>query len=264
MSTRPLDDLIAQKIAELPDRRLVDLRPIRCPRKVAKWEASIHRAYSYLTSRLRDPSLQPELDRRYEQTLAEGADFLKVRNTADFSRVPIVPYRYQEAVAIMQQAREIEQETYAARSKGKHGGAVGRMALQLLEWFCFTMWPRARFGMFPSVAHIADGARMSKASVHEALKTLQLWGFLTVKPRRKLIDTTFGVKVVQDTNAYVLNLAKGLGQLALAVIGRKSRPSESRKPLAKRTDIYTLKAKAPLEPETVTFFEEFAARHSTA
>ena len=226
MSTKPLDDLIAQRIAELPDRPAVALRPLRSRRKVASWEASIHRAYGYLTSRLRDPSLQPELDRRYAQTLEEGADFLKVRNNADFSRVPVVAYRYQEAVAIMQQAREIEQETYATRSKGKHGGEVGRMALQLLEWFCFTMWPRARFGMFPSVAHIASGARMSPSSVNEAIKTLKLWGFLTVQPRRKRVDTTFGVKVVQDTNAYVLNLARGLGQLALAVIGKKSRPSE--------------------------------------
>ena len=173
--------------------------------------------------------------------MEEGPDFLKVRREADFKPVPVIAYRPEVAAEIMKQAREIERETYACRAKGKHGGGLGRMAIQLLEWFCFGMWPRARYGMFPSLAHIAAGARMSKETVVEAMKTLQLFGFLTVEPRRKRIDTPLGVKVVQDTNCYVLNLAKGLGALALSVFGRKpqapngqlAQPSESSKPSAK-------------------------------
>lgn len=235
MPIQSLDDLLAERLRELPDRpALLPLAtPIRSTRKAAQWSAGIHRAYSYLASRIREPSHQDELERQYQQTLEDGPDFLKVRRTADFAPVPIVAYRPEAAAEIMKQAREIERETYACRAKGKHGGGLGRMPLQLLEWFCFVMWPKARLGMFPSLAHIANGSRMSKETVTEAMKTLELFGFLTVTRRRKRIDTALGVKQVQDTNCYVLNLAKGLGALALAVIGKKPPTSESTKPTAK-------------------------------
>ncbi len=240
MSLQSFDDLFSARLAELPDRPalLPTANPIRSTRKAAQWEAAVHRAYSYMTGRLRDPSQQAELDRYYEQTLEEGADFLKVRKEADFRPVPVVTFTKEAAAEIMRQAREIERETYACRAKGKHGGGLGRMAVQLLEWFCFGMWPRARYGMFPSLAHIAAGSRMSKETVVEAMKTLQLFGFLAVQPRRKRIDTPLGVKVVQDTNSYVLSLAKGLGALALAVFAPKPQPSESTKPSAKESISY--------------------------
>lgn len=240
MPMQSLDNLISSRLAELPDRPalLPSTNPIRSTRKAAQWSAAVHRAYAYMTGRLRDPSQRAELDRYYEQTLEEGPDFLKVRREADFSPVPVVTFSKEAAAEIMRQAREIERETYACRAKGKHGGGLGRMAVQLLEWFCFGMWPRARYGMFPSLAHIADGARMSKETVIEAMKTLQLFGFLTVQPRRKRIETPLGVKVVQDTNGYVLSLAKGLGALALAVFAPKASQSESTKPSAKETHFY--------------------------
>jgi hypothetical protein len=136
----------------------------------------------------------------------------------------------------MRQAREIERETYASRAKHKHGGGIGRMGMQLLEWFALVMWPRARNGMYPSLAHIAEGARMSKESVVQALKTLELFGFLTIARRRKRIQTPLGVKVVQDTSCYVLSLARGLGELALSAIRK---PSESTRPPAKETRFYS-------------------------
>jgi hypothetical protein len=241
MPIQSFDEIFSARLAELCDRPalLPPSNPIRSTRKAAQWSAAVHRAYAYMTGRLRDPSQRAELDRYYEQTLEEGPDFLKVRREADFSPVPVVTFTKEAAAEIMRQAREIERETYATRDKGKHGGGLGRMAIQLLEWFCFGMWPRARYGMFPSLAHIAAGSRMSKETVIEAMKTLQLFGFLTVQPRRKRIETPLGVKVVQDTNSYVLSLAKGLGALALAVFDRKRQPSESTKPSAKESISYS-------------------------
>ena len=57
------------------------------------------------------------------------------------------------------------------------------MGMQLLEWFCFVMWPRARNGMYPSLAHIAEGARMSKETAVQAMKQLELFGLLCKLPR---------------------------------------------------------------------------------
>ena len=252
MPMQSLDDLITERLAELPDRPALppQANPIRATQKAAQWSAGIYRAYLYLTTRIREPWQLAELDKQFQQTLEDGPDFLKVRREAEFIPVPVIAYNKDAAREIIRQAREIEHETYKCRPKGKHGGGIGRMGMQLLEWFCFVMWPMARYGMFPSLAHIAEGARMSRETVTEAMKTLELFGFLTVTPRRKRIQTPFGVKQVQDTNCYVLNLAKGLGALALATFGRKpqtagdkqGRPSESSKPPAKEIHSYPSKS----------------------
>jgi hypothetical protein len=127
------------------------------------------------------------------------------------------------------------------------------MAMQLLEWFCYGLWPRCPQGMVPSLAYIAEGARMCRSSVVEAMKTLELFGFLKVMARRKRVQTPFGPKQVQDTNSYVLGLAKGLGALARSVFGKKSqitnvflRPSESRTSPAKEIPSHSLETPAPI------------------
>ena len=251
MPMQSLEDLITEQLNQLPDRPALPLQanPIRATQKAAQWSAGIYRAYLYLTTRIREPWQLADLDKQFEQTMEDGPDFLKVRREAEFIPVPVVAYNKDAAAEIMKQAREIEKESYKCRPKGKHGGGIGRMGMQLLEWFCFVMWPMARYGMFPSLAHIAAGARMSRETVTEAMKTLELYGFLTVTSRRKRIQTPFGVKQVQDTNCYVLNLAKGLGALALSVFGRKpqtdtgkkGQPSESSRPPAKEIHFYPTK-----------------------
>jgi len=238
-------DAFKAAIAAAPDRNpAAGPPPIRATRKAAQWGAAIHRAWAYLAVRASDPAHEAGLAARLEQTLKDGPDFAKVRRNATFAPVPIVAYSRQAAAEIMRQAREIERETYAARAKGGHGGALGRMALQLLEWFCFVMWPKARFGMVPSLAHIAADARMSRATVVEAMKRLETFGFLTIQRRRKRVETPLGSKVVQDTNAYVLSLARRLAALAgfakkpAAVADKQAGPSEFRSRRAIKTEHY--------------------------
>ena len=89
------------------------------------------------------------------------------------------------------------------------------------------------------------------------MKTLELFGFLTVSRRRKRVETPLGVKQVQDTNCYVLNLAKGLGALALAVFRNPASAatpvSESRKPTAREIHSYP-------KSERPSFLENLAPR----
>lgn len=240
MPAIPLSNLMpslfpAQERARPDSAPLSGARACRSTRKAAQWAADLTRSYGYLLGRQRDPQQREALGREFEAALQEGPDFLRVRRDAQFGPVPAPVYSREAAAEIMKQAREIERGSYAARAKGKHGGALGRTAIQLLEWFCFVMWPKARYGMFPSLAHIAEQARMSKDTVVSAIKTLELHGFLTVIRRRKRVQTAFGPKQVQDTNGYALNLAKGLGALALAVFGKRS---ESNSPAAKETNFY--------------------------
>ncbi len=248
----------AAAIAALPDRfpagaadrpALLAACPptIRAKGKAAQWREGVYRAWGYLAGRARDPGGRAQADELLEQALAEGPDFTKVRRSATFAPVPIIAYSPQAAREIMRQARQIERETYAARAKGEHGGGLGRLGLQLLEWFAFTLWPKSgRFGMVPSLAHVATGARMSRASVVEAMKRLEQFGFLTIQRRRKRVETPLGVKVTQAASAYTLGLARGLGALALAAFGKRppapvatpARPPESTKTPAIRNELY--------------------------
>jgi hypothetical protein len=231
---------------------------IRSTRKAARWGAAVHRAYVYMSDRVHDPAARAALESYYQQTLESGPDFLKVRATADFSRPEAIPFDKAMAAEIMKQARQIEQGSYAARGKGKHTGLFSRTAMQLLEWFCYVFWPCARYGMFPSITHIMKGARMSRQSVVTAMKTLKLFGFLDVQPRRKVVETPLGTKVVQDTNCYVLRLAKGLGALALSVFGRKKQPSESSKLPAKEIHI-SKKEETQIDPDLMAALDRYGA-----
>jgi hypothetical protein len=217
------DAAIEAALDKLPDRHPAGAsasRFIHSTRRADRWTAGIYSAYQRLLLSIRDASEGVDLERLLEETLKEGPDFLKVRREAGFAPVPVVAFNKKAAAEIMKQARLIEQQSYLSHPKGQHGGCIGRMGMQLLEWFCYVMWPRATFGLFPSLAYIAAGARMSRESVSKAIKTLEAYGFLTVIARRKRIHTAFGLKQVQDTNGYVLNLAKGWGSLALKVFGK--------------------------------------------
>ena len=66
---------------------------------------------------------------------------------------------------------------------------------------------------------------MSKPTVIKAIGRLALMGFLTVYRRIKRITTPFGIRVVQDSNAYDYHPPTGLGALGWAIW----KPSESTK-----------------------------------
>ena len=211
--------------------------PIRSTRKVAQWHEAQCRAHAYMTARIRDPAELLKLDAWYEQTMSAGPDFLKVRRNAEFRDVPIIPYDSQLAAEMMRQARTFRHESH--RAKGQHGGDFGPAEYLVLEWFCSVHWKETgRFGMVPSLDYIAAETRMSRSTVIEALKVIVQFGMMTKFPRRKLIKTELGTKLVQDTNGYIVHPAKGLGLLALRVFAKRplsaDRKQERRERRARR------------------------------
>ena len=192
-------------------------RPVQ-PHRHDRWRAGIDRMFYSLSARA-SPDQQAALEVIYANEITAGPDFLKVRRSATFGPVPVAVFDRAAASEIMKQARQIENGTYAIRARGAHGGCLGRAALVVLEFFCFVQWPRSVYGMFPSIAHIARQARMSRSTAALALKTLELHGFLKITRRRKIIQTVFGPKVVQDTNGYIIQKANGIGAMALAITG---------------------------------------------
>ena len=199
------------------------------PHRHDRWRQGIDRAYYSLSART-SPDQQAKLDIFYASEIAGGPGYAKVRRNAVFGKADVVAYSAAAAAAVMKQARQIENGTYSSRAKGKHGGCLGRAAMAVLEFMLFVQWPRSHYGMSPSIAHIAKGARLSRSTACEALKTLELHGFLKITRRRKIIQTVFGPKIVQDTNGYQLQQVAGLGAMALELTARGS---ESNRPTAK-------------------------------
>ena len=126
-------------------------------------------------------------------------------------------------------ALTLERKTWASREKGKHGGALGRSALELLRTLLFVV-SKGEGKLYPSLDELARLARMSRQTVISAIERLKSLGFITVHRRIKRIRTSLGLRVVQDSNAYVYDLPTGLGALGWATICR----SESKQFYCKR------------------------------
>ncbi|MFY9955027.1 helix-turn-helix domain-containing protein [Bradyrhizobium sp.] len=110
----------------------------------------------------------------------------------------------------------MERKSWPCRKKGKHGGTLGRAAMEVLRTMLFVI-KKIDGKLFPSIETLAILCRMSKQTVVTALKVLEQMGFLTVHKRNKRIQTPLGVRLVQDSDAYEFHFPKtGLGALAMA------------------------------------------------
>lgn len=124
-------------------------------------------------------------------------------------------------------AKMVEQKSWNCRAKGKHGGSIGVVGIEVFRTLLYVI-KKVDGRLYPSLETIAVLSRKSKQAVCQALKVLEHMGFLTIHKRVKRVQTPYGARVVQDSNAYEFHLpAKGLGALAMAVFC--PRPSESTK-----------------------------------
>ena len=114
-------------------------------------------------------------------------------------------------------ANVIERKSWAGRAKGKHGGALGPVAMEVLKTLLFVI-KKVDGRLYPSLETLAMLSRKSKQSVVTAIGVLERMDFITVHRRAKRIQTPIGIRVVQDSNAYEFHLpTKGLGAIAMAL-----------------------------------------------
>jgi hypothetical protein len=119
-------------------------------------------------------------------------------------------------------AKMIEQKSWNCRARGKHGGSIGAVGLEVLRTLLFVI-KKVDGRLYPSLEAIAKMSRKSKQAIVAAIKVLERMGFITIHRRVKRIQTPFGVRVVQDSNAYEFHLPiSGLGALAMAVFCPRS------------------------------------------
>lgn len=167
---------------------------------------------------------QAETEIINEALADRGVD--RFRRGSDFRRPPKNNVDRNFVDKVWRAATMIERKSWSCRAKGKHGGSLGAVAIEVLRTLLFVI-RKSDGQLYPSLETIARLSRKSKQAIVTAIKVLERMGFLTVYRRVKRIDTPFGVRVVQDSNAYQFHLpTKGLGALAMAVF---CRPSESTK-----------------------------------
>jgi hypothetical protein len=115
--------------------------------------------------------------------------------------VQFTPLPKKVAMRLWRQAQEFDRQT---KEKGRHGGAVGHTALQVLHSLIFDFLNFATGRLDPSQAAIAHKANLCPRAVSDALKRLHGLGILTWV--RRCAENWEGGRYVrrQQTNAYAL------------------------------------------------------------
>src|SRR4051794_41618906 len=122
----------------------------------------------------------------------------------DSVALPVIfePIPRKRAAAIWRKARRLDMRT---SRKGRHGGMIGRSALAVLSVLIFDFLDYASGRLDPSQAAIARKARMCERTVAKALQKLKTLGLLNWLRRCHEERGPWGVRRVQETNAYSLS-----------------------------------------------------------
>jgi hypothetical protein len=204
-------------------------RVIKQKRRFAEWHGRAYKTAEELRARFKGDA--EKIEAALQEELERGPDFLQYRR-GDFGRPPRNNLDRNYIARIFFVAQMIERKSWACRKKGKHGGTLGTVAIEVLRVLLFVVKKHGG-ELYPSYETLAVLCRKSRQAVITAIKVLERMGFITVHRRIKRINTPFGLRVVQDSNAYQFHLpVKGLGALAMAVFcpASESTKSAARKP----------------------------------
>ena len=199
--------------------------PVRQKQRAADWHSQAYRRGEELRGRYAGQSEQ--IDQAIADEFARGPDFARFHRGSLFKDPPKNNLDRNFVARLWFVAQMIERKSWACRAKGKHGGTLGTVGMEVLRTLLFVI-KKVDGKLYPSFEALAALSRKSKQAVVTAVKVLERMGFITVHKRIKRVQTPLGVRVVQDSNAYEFHLpVKGLGALAMAVFCPRS--SESTK-----------------------------------
>lgn len=143
------------------------------------------------------------------------------------------------AGAVLKSAKELERKTLRARqrlSPGCRNGALGSIALEVLEALYFNFVDYKSGELEPAVATIAEKIGRSYSAVHAALKRLRNARFLHWIRRSRPLDNATGPQVEQITNAYALDLPPEVALMVRTIMGRAPMPDDDRWERQKRKE----------------------------
>jgi len=194
-----------------PPREGRPSRRVRCRDRAVQWQSDMHRAATQLM--VACPADSDAIVAHLEREIEGGPDFTRCHRGSDFRSPPKVNTDRNVIAKIYASARAIENRSH---TKGKHGGTLGKAALELLRVFLYVVNKSGGY-LCPDYDTLAKLTGYCRRTIATGIRMLQLMGFITVHRRIKRVHTAFGPKVVQDSNAYEYHLpTKGLGALARA------------------------------------------------
>jgi hypothetical protein len=241
MPLKPLSEITGSLFPELPTSSpdLGAPQGVRATKQAAAWRADITRAWAHWRGKASSEHEAARIDAAFEEQLAEGPDFTRYHRDSDFRKAPEVRLDRNDMAKLMTTYRAIERGSWKIKAKGKHGGALGRSALRVLETFLFVLYRPGKALCVPYEA-IAEAALLSRRTVADAIQHLARLGLITLHRRIKRIKTELGFKVVQDCNAYDLHPPRGLGVLAVQLFSGLLGPrSECKNRTAKGHVVYS-------------------------
>jgi hypothetical protein len=196
------------------------VKSARSANRAKAWRADRRRAAAYLMAKARTEEEHAAIERAHEQEMAEGPDFIHYRGRSVFQAAERAGFDRNAFGRILKALEAIERGVYrTGRRKGSHGVSrcVGRVLKALLG-----LALRYEGEVRPSLVGLARIACVSKQAAVDAIKVLELYGFIDKTRRIQHIMTPFGPKVVQACNAYDVHEPRGLGAVASQMWGFRS------------------------------------------
>jgi hypothetical protein len=191
----------------------------RAKRREADWRQNLARALEYALGK--SPEQAEGLLAEFERREREGPDFMRQRPDSVVTEAPLNNLDRNARIRLTTKFRTVCRRSWEAKAKGKHRGAITRVAEDVFGALMYLAEKYSR--VFPSLLGLAHLAKCHKDSVVEALAALAKLGFVTRIRRLKDVDTPLGFKTVQDTNAYLVHEpTSGLGLLAIRMFCAES------------------------------------------
>jgi hypothetical protein len=205
-------------------------RPLaRAQQRAARWQSDLARGFAYASQRARNDAERAALERAYEATLSEGPDFTRYHGGSDFIAPPKISMDRNALARLRFKLHGLFKGSWGTKAKGKHCGVIQRTTLDVFDALLSLA---KKYGeVYPSLDGLAHLSQCCKNTVIAALKELERFGFIVKHRRIKRVQTDFGVKVVQDSNAYDLtDPMNGFGALAMRIFCGETSAAGSRSP----------------------------------
>lgn len=144
----------------------------------------------------------PEPDPAAAAGQAEARRPWPCRSDSTTRPVRFVPISKEEKLRRWRKAERLDETSH---QKGRHGGALGRVALNVLRVLLFRFLNTTTGRLDPSVAAIAEAAHCSQRAAFAALKKLRGLGLIHWQRRAEAAtDSRGGFLLRQITNAYAI------------------------------------------------------------
>ena len=153
-----------------------NVKSARSANRAKAWRADRNRAAAYLMAKARTEEERALVEQAYEEEMARGPDFLHYRGRSVFQDAARAGFDRNAFSRVLKALEAIERGVYCTgRRKGAHGVSrcVGRVLKALLG-----LALRYAGEVRPSLVGLARLACVSKQAVVDAIKFLELYGFV--------------------------------------------------------------------------------------